>query len=305
MTVSTRTWRAAALAVLTLLSLGDTPLRAARRAAAGDRSRAAQRLSLAQHRPRSRRPIDRGRRRQGTPARGVLRRRRRRPVEDHRRRQQLGAGHRRPDHQLLGRRGRRLGLESRRRLHRHGRVLHPRQHHAGRRRLQVDRRRQDVGERRLQERRRDLEDSHPPHQSRHRLRRGVRPLLRPERGTRRVQDHRRRQDLEAHAVQGQQDRRRRHRRSTPTIPTCSTPRCGRRIASSTRCRAAVPAAASTSPPTAARRGPRSRATPACRPAWSAASAWPTPRRIRIASTRSSKTKTAACSCRTMPARRGS
>ena len=39
-------------------------------------------------------------------------------------------------------------------------------------------------------------------------------------------------------------------------------RCGRRIASSTRCRAAARAAACTSPPTAARPGPRSRAIPA-------------------------------------------
>ena len=104
---------------------------------------------LAQHRPGSRRPFDRRVRREGPPARGVLRRRRRRALEDHRRRQQLGAGHRRPDHQLLGRRRRGLRIESRRRLHRHGRVVHPRQHHAGRRRLQVDRRRQDLDERRL------------------------------------------------------------------------------------------------------------------------------------------------------------
>ena len=116
----------------------------------------AQRLSLAQHRPQSRRPIDRRRRREGPAARGVLRRRRRRAVEDHRRRQHLGARHRRPDHQLLGRRRRRLGVESRRRLHRHGRVVHPRQHHAGRRRLQVRRRGQDVGKGRLRQRRRHL-----------------------------------------------------------------------------------------------------------------------------------------------------
>ena len=45
--------------------------------------------------------------------------------------------------------------------------------------------------------------------------------------------------------------------------------------------------------------------PACRRAWSAASAWPTPRPIRTASMRWSRTRTAGCSCRTMPARRGS
>ncbi len=177
----------------------------------GHRPGAAQCVSLAQHRSRPRRPIDRRQRRQGPPARGVFRRGRRRPVEDDRRRQQLGAGHRRPDHQLLGRRGRGVGFQSRHRLHRHGRELHPRQHHARRRRLQVRRCRQDVGARRLPRRRCDLEDSHPPHQPRHRLRRRVRPLLRPQRGARRLQEHRRRQDVEAHAVQGSAQRRRRHR----------------------------------------------------------------------------------------------
>ena len=89
---------------------------------------------------------------------------------------EVGAGHRRPDHELVGRRGRRLRVEPRHRLHRHGRVVHPRQHHAGRRRLQVDRRRQDVDARRLPRLRRDLEDPHPPDQPRHRLRRRLRPL---------------------------------------------------------------------------------------------------------------------------------
>ncbi len=120
-----------------------------RRAGAGDRPRPARRVSLAQHRSRPRRPFDRRRRRQGPSARGLLRRRRRRPLEDHRCRQQLGAGHRRPDQQFVGRRRGRVGFESRRRLHRHGRELHSRQHHARRRRLQVHRRRQDVGARRL------------------------------------------------------------------------------------------------------------------------------------------------------------
>ena len=45
----------------------------------------------------------------GRPKEGVLRRDRRRAVEDHRRRRDVGAGHRRPDHELVGRRGRRLG----------------------------------------------------------------------------------------------------------------------------------------------------------------------------------------------------
>ena len=110
----------------------------------------------------------------GRAERRVLRRGRRRPVEDDRRRRHVGAGHRRPDQELLGRRGRGVRIESRRRLHRHGRVVHPRQHHAGRRRLQVDRRRQDLDARRLLRFRRHLQDSHPSDQSRHRLRRRLR-----------------------------------------------------------------------------------------------------------------------------------
>ncbi len=175
------------------------------------RSGAAERVSMAQHRPRPRRTFDRRRRRERPAARGIFRRRRRRPLENDGCRQQLGARYRRPDQLVLGGRGRGVGVESRRCVHRHGRVVHPRQHHAGRRRLQVERRRQDMGAHRLQERRCHLEDSHPSHQPGHRLRRGLRPLLRSERRARRVQDHGRRQDLEAHAVQGSADRRRRHR----------------------------------------------------------------------------------------------
>ena len=137
MTVSTRTWRAAALAVLTLLSLGDT-----RFARLDAQQQAIDPALLNAYRWRSIGPDRGGRsiavtRREGPPARGVLRRRRRRALEDHRRRQQLGAGHRRTDHELVGRRRRGVGVEPRHRLHRHGRDLHPRQHHAGRRRLQI------------------------------------------------------------------------------------------------------------------------------------------------------------------------
>ena len=211
MTVSTRTWRAAALAVLTLLSLGDT-----RFARLDAQQQAIDPALLNAYRWRSIGP-DRGGRsiavvgREGASARGVFRRRRRRPLEDDRRRQQLGAGHRRTDHELVGRRGRGVRIEPRHRVHRHGRELHSRQHHARRRRLQIQRRRQDVDARRLPQRRCDLEDPHPPHQPRHRLCGGLRPVLRTERRTRRLQEHRRRQDLEAHAVQGSAQRRRRHR----------------------------------------------------------------------------------------------
>ena len=60
----------------------------------------------------------------------------------------------------------------------HGRGVHPRQHHAWRWRLQVDRRGQDVVAHRLPRLGRDLADPHPPHQPRHRLRRQLRALRR-------------------------------------------------------------------------------------------------------------------------------
>ncbi len=64
------------------------------------------------------------------------------------RRRDVGAGDRRPDRILVGRRGRRGRDQPGRGVHRHGRVVHPRQHPAGRRRVQVDRRRQDLDARR-------------------------------------------------------------------------------------------------------------------------------------------------------------
>ena len=186
--------------------------RAPRRAIGGrrehPRSGHRDRLQMAQHRPGPRRPIDRRLRREGTPARGLLRRDRRRTVEDDRRRREVGARHRRPDQELLGRRRRRLGIEARPRFHRDGRVVHPRQHHAGRRRLQVGRRRQDVDPFRLLQLRRDLEDPHPSDQPRRRLRRRLRPLRRAERRARPLQEHRRREDMAAEALPRRQDGRR-------------------------------------------------------------------------------------------------
>ncbi len=76
---------------------------------------------------------------------------------------------------------------------------------------------------------------------------------------------RRRQHVAQGALSRRQDRRGRHLRSIAATRTSCTPRCGRPSASSTRCRAAGPAAACSSPPTAARPGRRSRATRACRP----------------------------------------
>ena len=136
MTVSTRTWRAAALAVLTLLSFGDTA------SALDAQQQAIDPALLNAYRWRSIGP-DRGGR--SIAVAGVKGRPREAyfgavggglwkttdagnnwaPVTDG----QIT--------QLVGRRGRGLGIEPRRRLHRHGRDLHPRQHHARRRRLQI------------------------------------------------------------------------------------------------------------------------------------------------------------------------
>ena len=152
MTVSTRTWRAAALAVLTLLSLGDT-----RYAQLDAQQQAIDPALLNAYRWRSIGP-DRGGR--SIAVAGVKGRPREAyfgavggglwkttdagnnwaPVTDGQiTSSSVGAvavSESNPDIVYIGM----------------GEIVHPRQHHAGRRRLQVDRRRQDVGERRLQER---------------------------------------------------------------------------------------------------------------------------------------------------------
>ena len=91
---------------------------------------------------------------------------------------------------------------------------HLAQHLLGRRRLQVHRRRQDVDERRPQGHAPHRPDGDPPEEPRHRLRGGARPPLLRERRARRLQDDRRRQDLDQVARhQGGRpgDRRRGHR----------------------------------------------------------------------------------------------
>ena len=106
---------------------------------------ACSRAAVAQHRAGARRAIDRRVRRPPPAARGLLRRRRRRAVEDRPTAARPGmpvtdgqidsssvgavaVSESHPDVVYIG----------------HGRVAHPRQHHAGRRHLQVDRRRQDL-----------------------------------------------------------------------------------------------------------------------------------------------------------------
>ena len=104
------------------------------------------------------------------------------------------------------------------------------------------------------------QDPHPSHQPRHRLRRQLRPLRRTERRARRVQEHRRRQDVEARALPRSKtgavdlaiDRRQPERDLRGAVGGVSrrVPDVERRPG-----QRAVQVA-----PTAARRGPRSRAT---------------------------------------------
>ena len=95
-----------------------------------------ERASLAEHRAESGRALAGGGGKRAAAVGVLLRRDRRRSVEDHQRRRDLVPGDRRADSQLVGRCGRGLGVESRRRVHRHGRNRIARQHHAGRRRVQ-------------------------------------------------------------------------------------------------------------------------------------------------------------------------
>ncbi len=98
-------------------------------------------------------------------------------------------------------------LEPRHRLHRHRRVRYPRQHHPGRRRLQVHRRRQDVDAHRPHRHAGHRQDPRPSDQPRPRLRRRVRPSRGAESRSRRLPIEGRRQDVGQDPVPRRQDRR--------------------------------------------------------------------------------------------------
>ena len=143
----------------------------------------------------------------------VRRRGGRRRLEDHERRHHLavrlqwtGIGDRR--------RPRRRPLRQQHPLGRHWGEEQPALPVLGRRRLQIHRRRQGLdedGPRRLA---RHRPHRGAPHRSRYRLRRRPRPPLGPEQRARRLQDHRRRQDVDARAVRGRHHRIRRPRDGT-------------------------------------------------------------------------------------------
>ena len=170
------------------------------------------------------------------------------------------AGQRHALPHLLGGRACRRAVESGRRVRRHGRVVLPRQHHPGRRRLQDDRRRQDLDARRPRQTPKSsarFASTRPIPTSSTRPCSGI-PTTHTR--SRRLSLEGRRQDLGEGAVS-----RRSHRRDRPVdgseeSRTCCTPRSGRCIARRGRWKAAALAAACSSRPTAARPGPTSRRT---------------------------------------------
>ena len=178
---------------------------------------------------------------QGPAGRGLLRRRGRRAVEDHGRRRDLGAGDRRPDHQRLGGRG---GGERDRTRTSSSSARVSRPSAATSCPATASTAASDAGKtwtaRRLRRRGRHLQDPHPPHQPRHRLRGGLRPVQRAQPGARRLQEHGRRRHLAAGALPRRQHRRHRHLHRPQQPRTSCTRRSGRRTARNTRCPAAAP-----------------------------------------------------------------
>ena len=199
-----------------------------------------------------------GRRRQ--PAEHVLRRlRQRRRLAIHRLRRQLGADLRRPVHRL-DRRDRRRAVEPERHLRRapapaSSVPIWP-SATACTSPPTPARTWQHLG----------LRDSQmiaaiavDPGNRRSAVRRRARPSLRSQRRARRVPLDRRRPHLREGALQGRIHQRQRSPDRPAAIPTRSTRRCGRSNRASSRARdSATPAWASSSPPTAARRGRSSR-----------------------------------------------
>ena len=138
-----------------------------------------------------------------------------RGVEVHGRRDSLEAGLRRPAHELdrLGRGG---AVRPERRLRRLGRGQHPRQRRAGKRHLQVHRRREDVAAR-VEAGRPDRHDGRPPDEPRRRVRGRPGQALRPQPRARRLSHAGRREDVGEGPLRGPGHRRLR-RRARPAEP---------------------------------------------------------------------------------------
>ena len=185
-----------------------------------------------------RRPRLRGRRRPRQPRRLLRRRRERRHHQDHERRHHVQAdlrqGARRVD-----RRDRRCAERSEHHLRRHGGGEPAQQRVDRRRHVQVRRRRRALDAHRARAERQDRAHRRRREESGRRLR--VRPRARvgAERGARRLQDRRRRQDVEKGALRRLPDRLLRHRgrsgqlehslrRDVHVPPVGVAPRVGRR-----------------------------------------------------------------------------
>ena len=131
-----------------------------------------------------------------------------RRLEDHRQRANLG--------QRLGRlfrdrfdwRHRRCRVRPERRVCRDGQRRHPKQRDRRQGRVQVHRRGEELDVCRASGRGADRRGQGGPAEPRCRLRRGTRPAVRPEPRAGRIQDDRRRQDVEEVAVHQRQDGRR-------------------------------------------------------------------------------------------------
>ena len=171
------------------------------------RSSTLRRTHLAQPRAVPRRANRRSERRDRPAGRLLRRAPRGRRVEDDERRRDLVPDLRRGEGRLVGRRGRRRGVRSERRVHRHGRSHHRRLDQRGQRRLQVDGRGTHVeahGPRRDEA---DSVDSHRPARSERRARRRAGGHSREERPARRVPLDRRRRDVDEDALRRGLDRR--------------------------------------------------------------------------------------------------
>ena len=182
------------------------------------------RIGVSPDRPLARRPGD-GRARcagqQPAVLHGFDRRRR---VEDDQRRTDLGERLRRPDTGRHDWRHRYRPFGPERHLRGHRRGTHSRGHHgAGRRPLEIHRRRQDLRICGLRGSGPDRQDRGASDEPGPRLRRGAGPDLDTERGTRRLSHDRRRQNLGAGA-EGQPGHRRHRRDDGPDQPAHSVRR---------------------------------------------------------------------------------
>ncbi len=178
---------------------------------------------MAQHRTAARWPFDRGGGKREAAARVLLRRDRRRRVENNRRRHHVAAGLGRLPQNIVTRRAGCFGIQSRRRVRRHGRDGASRQHHPGRWCLQIHRRRTHVDEKRFGRDPGNRADQNSSDRSESRVRRGLWKPLWAESGPRHLQVTGWRHDVDEGALPERQGRglRSRIRSEEPRHSLCS------------------------------------------------------------------------------------